>query len=336
LGQGFGTADFYSRNLKALGCEAEEIIPNNEILQRRWALENGVRLDKSLLARVLTKLPFSIKLFPEQDVLLTILEAQIKKARPDVLYVQNLSYCPPDFLKRMKRYARLVAGQIACPLPPPGYLQNFDLILTSFPHYVANFRKMGIKSEYFKIAFEPAMLEKIGEQEKKFPCTFVGGIGPAHKQGTVLLEELARKVEMDFFGYGAETLDDDSPIIPKHHGEVWGLDMYQALSASQITINRHIDVAENYANNMRLYEATGCGAMLITDYKDNLHELFILDKEVVTYSTVEEAVEKIRYYLAHEDERLAIAEAGQQRTRSEHTYYQRMAELVQIIDRHLT
>ena len=193
MNQCFGTADFYSKNLKALGCEAEDIIANNEILQRQWALENGLKLNASLLCRIANKLPFSRKVFPGQDVLLTILEAQIKRAKPDVLYLQNLSYCPPDFLKRMKGYARFVVGQIACPLPSQSYLKNFDLILTSFPHYVERFRKMGVRSEYFKISFEPAILEKIEASDRNYSCTFVGGITPEHKKGMLLLEELARQ-----------------------------------------------------------------------------------------------------------------------------------------------
>ena len=105
--------------------------------------------------------------------------------------------------------------------------------------------------------------------------------------------------------------------------------------SSKITINRHIDVAENYANNMRLYEATGCGALLVTDYKDNLSELFVPDQEVVTYRSVEEAVDKIKYYLSHEDERSKIAKAGKERTLSEHTYYNRMCQLKEIISKYL-
>jgi len=334
MGQCFGTADFYSKNLNALGCEAEDIIANNEILQRQWAAENGLKQNASLLRRIANKLLFSKEVSPDQDIL-TILEAQIKKVKPDVLYLQNLSYCPPDFLKRMKEYARFVVGQIACPLPPREYLNNFDLILTSFPHYVERFRKIGIESEYFKISFEPAILGKIDASDRNYSCTFVGGISHAHKKGMVLLEELACKVEIAFFGYGAETLDKDSPILPKHHGEVWGLDMYRSLMSSRITINRHIDVAENYANNMRLYEATGCGAMLITDYKDNLDELFEVGKEVVAYRTIDELIELISYYSVNQDQREVIAKAGQERTLSEHTYYKRMGELIDIIGNYI-
>jgi len=333
--QCFGTADFYSENLKKLNCDAKDVIANNEILQRQWAKENGLNLRNSFMSRALGRLPLAKRLFPPRDFSLIVLEAQIKKDRPDVLYLQDLSFCPPDFITTIRKYVKLVVGQIACPLPPLGNLKGYDLILTSFPHYVDMFRKMGIKSEYFKIAFDSSVLDKSGRQEKKFACTFVGGIGPAHKKGTALLEELARRVEMDFFGYGAEILDKASPILPRHHGEVWGLDMYRALLSSRIAINRHIDVAENYANNMRLYEATGCGALLLTDYKDNLNNLFEIGKEVVAYNSVDELVDLIKYYSAHEYEGQQIADNGQKRTLREHTYFNRMSELIDIIDKYL-
>jgi spore maturation protein CgeB len=94
-------------------------------------------------------------------------------------------------------------------------------------------------------------------------------------------------------------------------------------------------VAENYANNMRLYEATGVGSLLITDRKDNLGNLFEVGKEVVAYSTQEEASELIRHYLAHPDEAEAIAKAGQARTLRDHTYKRRMDELVPILQHYL-
>lgn len=113
------------------------------------------------------------------------------------------------------------------------------------------------------------------------------------------------------------------------------MDMYRALARSRITLNRHINVAENYANNMRLYEATGVGALLLTDRKDNLGDLFEIGKEVVAYSSAEEAAELVRYYLAHPDEAQTIARAGQARTLREHTYRHRMEELIPILQGYL-
>ena len=52
----------------------------------------------------------------------------------------------------------------------------------------------------------------------------------------------------------------------------------------------------------------------MTDYKDNLHEMFIPGKEVVAYRDADEAVEQISYYLTHEEERKQIVGAGRRRT----------------------
>ncbi len=334
MSQCFGTADFYSANLKKLGCEAEEIIPNNNTLQKQWAREHGGGEGGG---GVLSKLKgrLSAKLGGGYNESLNILKRQIAETKPDILYMQDLSFCPPGFLSEVKPYVRLIVGQIACPLPPPDYLKPYDLILTSFPHYVERFREMGINSEYLKIAFSPSVLDKIGGRDKKYGVTFVGGISPEHKQRRELLAELARRVDIDFFGYGADGLDSDSPIAPRHHGEIWGLDMYRVLSSSKITVNCHISVAERWANNMRLYEATGCGAMLITDYKANLGDLFDVGAEIAAYKNVDELVSLIDYYLKHEVEREAIAGNGQQRTLCEHTYYNRLRDLLAIVSRYI-
>jgi spore maturation protein CgeB len=111
--------------------------------------------------------------------------------------------------------------------------------------------------------------------------------------------------------------------------------MYRLLQGADIALNQHINVAENFANNMRLYEATGVGAMLITDHKDNLAGLFEPGKEAITYRSADECAELVGYYLAHDAERQTIARAGQERTLREHTYYHRMKELVEIIQKHL-
>jgi spore maturation protein CgeB len=66
-----------------------------------------------------------------------------------------------------------------------------------------------------------------------------------------------------------------------------------------------------------------------------LGELFEIGKEVLAYSSAEEAAELIHYYLAHPDEAQAIARAGQARTLGEHTYWHRMEELVPILERYL-
>ncbi|MFN8496855.1 MAG: glycosyltransferase [Anaerolineae bacterium] len=106
--------------------------------------------------------------------------------------------------------------------------------------------------------------------------------------------------------------------------------MYKVLRTSKMTLNHHGNVPP-YANNMRLFEATGVGTLLVTDWKANLHEMFEPGREVVAYRSPEECLDLIAYYLGHEEERQAIASAGQQRTLTEHTYLDRMREIVEIL-----
>ena len=109
-------------------------------------------------------------------------------------------------------------------------------------------------------------------------------------------------------------------IKQKHKGVKWGLDMYEILGRTKISFNRHINISENNANNMRLFEATGMGSLLLTDKKDNLNKMYTIDKEIITYSSKEEAIEKVNYLINHQDELSLIAKAGQARTLKEHTY----------------
>ena len=112
---------------------------------------------------------------------------------------------------------------------------------------------------------------------------------------------------------------------------VFGLEMYQTLRKSKVTFNHHIDISANSASNMRLFEATGVGACLITDWKNNLKEFFVPEQEVVTYKSVDECVEKVKWLLRHPQERQMIAKAGQARTLKDHTFGQRAVQLDKII-----
>lgn len=338
LDQVFGTSDFYSRHLSEMGHEAVDIIANCFPLQKSWAKENLVnhKCHRLEFFEWLSKNRLISRLTSSYSGLSQIAIEQIKNERPDVLYCQDLWFLRPNELKQVRPYVKLIVGQTASPLPHESYLKSYDLILTSFPHFVSRIRSLGIASEYFKIGFDERILDLLGDVKKDITTSFVGGLSRHHRNALMLLEHLARNVDIKFFGYGQDSLSKSSPIYPNHFGEVWGLEMYRSLARSHITFNRHIKVAENYANNMRLYEATGVGAMLITDYKDNLGEIFEIGKEVVAYRNKDEAVDLIRYYASHPEEAAKIAKAGQMRTLKDHTYKARMTELVPVLEKYMS
>ena len=79
---------------------------------------------------------------------------------------------------------------------------------------------------------------------------------------------------------------------------------------------------------MRVFEGAAAGALVLTDAVANgLDELFEIGKEIVVYQDEADLLRLIDHYLANEEERAAIAAAGQRRTLAEHTYAHRVEQV---------
>ncbi|MBI9051228.1 MAG: glycosyltransferase [Anaerolineaceae bacterium] len=79
--------------------------------------------------------------------------------------------------------------------------------------------------------------------------------------------------------------------------------------------------------HLREFEAPMCGALYCTGYSDELAEMFEPDKEVLTYRSKEEMLDKVRFYLANPKAADRIRQAGLKRALSEHTYQKRFQTL---------
>ncbi|HEY0631809.1 MAG TPA: glycosyltransferase [Thermoleophilaceae bacterium] len=334
MGLYFGTSDAYSRPLRELGHEAHDVVLNWPPVQRAWARDHRA----ARLLRGLSRLPSLPGRVLPLPLLHAVARAQLESLDSEVVYLQYLSFFSEREIRRMKAEGRYIVGQLGSQPPSDGRVGLCDLVLTSFPHFVPRLRAQGIDCEYFPLAFFERVLDRLRAEglacdpiadERDIPAAFAGGIHPphVHRSGTALLERLARETPAEFWGYVHDELAPDSAIRSRHHGEAWGLDMYRVLARSGIAVNRHGDIAEDYANNMRLFEATGVGALLVTEAARNLPGLFTPGEEIVTYDSAEDLVEKVRHYTEHPDERRAIAAAGQRRTLAEHTYRHRMEQL---------
>lgn len=76
---------------------------------------------------------------------------------------------------------------------------------------------------------------------------------------------------------------------------LYGQEMLQKLSSYQIALNYHNNHTGDFACNMRLFEATGLGCTLITDYKSDLHEYFEIDREILSYKNRNELLEILNH-----------------------------------------
>jgi spore maturation protein CgeB len=112
-------------------------------------------------------------------------------------------------------------------------------------------------------------------------------------------------------------------------GEAYGEKVLKLYAASKIILNIHHPQSV-YGLNTRTFDIPSCGAFEIVDYKEGLQDLFDIGKEIVCYRSVDELRDLIRYYLAHPEERKRIVEQGYARVKGQHTWYQRMKEVIKV------
>jgi spore maturation protein CgeB len=351
----FGVADFYSRNFAALGHSAAEIHVNNPWLQAAWAHEHGMRTEPpeppgtigrkpppAWLQRVVT--PFKpilrplarkIGLSPRLDTQAeNILLAQIEEFRPDLVLNQDIFHVDTSLVRRIKEIGNpVMMGQVGL-LPPRGQDWSvYDLMISQLPSVVRWFQALGVRSELSHLAFEPAILDALPEPPAAdIDISFVGTVSADHQQRIALLLAVAERYNLKIWGNLPQALPASSPLHRCFQGEVWGVDMYQVLRRSRISLNSHIDLAGREAGNMRLFEATGVGAFLLTDSKDNLDTLFAPDREVAVWRSAGDCLAAIGRALGDDNGRAAIARAGQARTVAQHTYRHRTAEILDLVD----
>jgi hypothetical protein len=336
----FGTSDAYSVGLKKLNWKAQEVVPNSLALQASWARENSKKLWSMidyLPPSYIARLPVIRDLWRILPSLHKVLEFQIKHFNPEVVYFQDLNFASPSLLKKLRKDGRLVVGQIASPLPPKSRIQLYDLILSSLPNQVEQIQEFGVASDFLPIAFDSRLAKRLeSNNQRDIDVSFVGGISRFHNTTIPLLTEVAERCpSLKIFGYGREQIADEPKLLSVHGGECWGIDMYRILNRSFVTLNRHISISEDYANNMRLFEATGSGALLVTDQKKNLSSYFEPGTEILTYETPTEAAEVVNWALKNVDEASKIAQRGRARTLSSHTYDECMVKLDAILLRYL-
>lgn len=362
-------SNFWSVALSELGYESEEIVANIEPMQKRWATEQGVEFD-------------------EPQWLFQIVLAQIKKFRPEILFVTDYSTFSASFIRQVKSEVpsiKLVLGWCGAPYRDGSVFNEYDLILCCIPELVEHFRSLGHTSWHLNHSFSPTVLERINANTKpNVDFGFMGSVVKRelfHNQREKLLLDLVETTNLQLwtdvpritskdrravaarqFAYDAVSAakrlgvpqsvlaatplvqkvanwrgrpDLSAPMDPRlirrAQPPIFGVEMFQQLHDMKVALNSHIDISPLSASNIRLFEATGVGACLLTDHKSNLSTLFEPDREVVAFSSSEECAEKVRYLLEHESERKAIAQAGQRRTLRDHTFKQRAQQLDQII-----
>lgn len=367
---GAGWADFWSIALGKLGYETDEVVSNAEALQKAWARERGLSYNENnwlfeittaqvkafrpevlfvndyvtysaaYLRQLKSECP-SIRIvlgwcgapygdasvFSEYDIVLSSVPELVKTFLAQGHRSEHINHAfHPGILERVRqKEANVDFGFIGTIAKKSEFHNSRESLILKL-----------LKSTPLKIWIDtrsPSWQERSKVLIRQWAFDAVQAANRAGVSNSTLEAlPIAAKVR-HWKARPALPPKLDVRILKTANSALFGLEMFQQLQRTRVSLNTHIDISSTHASNMRLYEATGVGSCLLTDARSNLRELFEPDVEVVDYRSAEECVEKVKYLLEHEDERKKIAEAGQRRTLRDHSFDNRAVQLDQIIKR---
>ncbi|NBD18849.1 MAG: glycosyltransferase [Cyanobacteria bacterium] len=366
----FGWADFWTHAFGKLGYEVWEPVGNAEPMQKKWAEEQGVHYDEKtwlteIVAAQVKHFQSNILLVNDYSTYTVPFFKSLRQECPSLRCVIGWCGAPYQDETIFNSYDLILSNipslveefrslghhsEYMCHAFEPRILEKIDraqqpTIPFSFVGSIVkgqgfhNQREILLKTllektdlQIWSSVSQPSQLE---QQLLPLKCTLYHTIQGTQKIVPATESVLKKIPKLKTYAALASppSLSHyvDSAIASCANPPVFGLSMYQTLYNSQVTLNNHIDLASQYASNMRLYEATGVGTCLLTDAQPNLKEVFEPDQEVITYSCPEEAIEKVNYLLKNPEERHKIAKAGQARTLRDHTFVHRAEYIDQLI-----
>ncbi|MDY0186740.1 MAG: glycosyltransferase, partial [Syntrophus sp. (in: bacteria)] len=110
--------------------------------------------------------------------------------------------------------------------------------------------------------------------------------------------------------------------------EVYMRDFADVIKNIKIFIGQDADIPlTGLALSNRIFAVTGCGGFYLGRKTPGIETAFEIGREVEVFESDEELIEKVRFYLEHEEARKRIASAGQKKVLSHYTYRQQMAKI---------
>jgi len=178
----------------------------------------------------------------------------------------------------------------------------------------------------------------------RYDVSFIGGVSPYRKW---FVSALAKKgIKVDCFGSGwnkgrvtYEQMEEifQSSKINLNISNSINYDVRYLMSSLKILLTTLRSMGKNGKNRSQIkarnFEIPVQGGFQLTDYVPTIEEYFYIGKEVVCYRDIDEAELLINYYLKHQEEREIIKLSGVEKARKEHTFKNRIIEIMLEIER---
>lgn len=178
--------------------------------------------------------------------------------------------------------------------------QNFDVIAVASPAYAAELNRAGIKAVYVPQFTNP---EKFYPDPDPALTSDILFVGSNWHDRTSLRYALEAGFTVAVYGYNWQGI-----VPPEMYKAPYiaNTELNRYYSSAKIVLNDHRPDMKDFGFvNNRIYDATAAGALVISDYMPEIEAAY--GDAVPMYKNKEELARLLEYYLAHEDERLALA-----------------------------
>ena len=302
-----------------------------------YAEDGWPRLARKLAVRLIGKRPLGFWRM-NRDIL-----AAARKFEPEVVLITGGAPVAPSTLRELKEQIGAVLvnyatddpfNRLACPPWVATCIPLYDLYACTKRAIMDDVRAAGCRRVAFvPFGYDPSLhfpeSLKSAEESGKFTCdvAFVGG---GDRDRYPYFEELARALPAGRLNiYGA--LWERNPVLaPYHRGFALGRDYRLALAGAKVApclVRR----ANRDGHVMRSFEVPACGAFMLAERTAEHQEFFREGEEVGFFSSPQELVDKVRYYLDHASERERMAAAAHRKvTRGNHTYAHRLQQILEL------
>ncbi len=194
-------------------------------------------------------------------------------------------------------------------------IPHLDITLTAAPEAVDWYRKEGGAALFFPEASDPEIFHPMPDLPKLHDVSFVGSrYGIREKVVTAL-----RKAGIRVTAYGSGW----------DNGRISTEEVPRLFAQSKIVLGvSAIGHCPDFVGlKLRDFDAPMSGSCYLTQHNDDLQGLYDIGREVDTYRSVAECVERASYLLAHDSGREAVAVAGRERALRDHTWDVRLRAL---------
>ncbi len=155
-----------------------------------------------------------------------------------------------------------------------------------------------------------------------------------NRQATILERKEILSMIGDRFGLRLYTYGKNSSFNPKGVENMGPADYFEEMpyifKLSKINLNITLR-SIRHAIPLRCFDILGAGGFLLSNYQVDLARHFVPDEDYVYYEDRQNLMNKIEYYLNHDDERSAIAKNAHDKIQLEHTFDVRIGQILDFV-----